>query len=91
MAQPFSFGFGSEDLDDSVETEVSGHTKNLSDQPTEQGSPLSEPRLHTLEEMVSHDQQLALNISCYQFQDLYAVSFFFSTRCIHLESQRKTI
>ncbi|MCJ1378417.1 hypothetical protein MMC17_001515 [Xylographa soralifera] len=54
MAQPFSFGFGSEDLDNNVETEVSANAENLLDQPVEQESPLSEPRLHTLQEMLSH-------------------------------------
>ncbi|MCJ1434698.1 hypothetical protein MMC27_004067 [Xylographa pallens] len=54
MAQPFSFGFDSEDLDESVEYEVSAIAGDFLDQPVEQGCPLSEPRLHTLEEMLSH-------------------------------------
>ncbi|MCJ1315448.1 hypothetical protein MMC15_000767 [Xylographa vitiligo] len=53
MTQPFSFGFDSEDLDDSVEAEVFANAENLPAKLMEQGSPLSEPQLHTLGEMLS--------------------------------------
>ena len=60
MAQPFSFGFDSEDLDDSVEAEVFANAENLPAKLMEQGSPLSEPQLHTLVEMVRRDLERAL-------------------------------
>ncbi|MCJ1397372.1 hypothetical protein MMC11_000565 [Xylographa trunciseda] len=54
MAQPFSFGFGGEELDGYVEAEGSANVENISEQPVELGSLLIEPQVHTLEEMLSH-------------------------------------
>ncbi|MCJ1388084.1 hypothetical protein MMC18_000928 [Xylographa bjoerkii] len=54
MSQPFSFGFGNDDLDHDIEADVPPNAEKIPEQPEERVSPLIEPQLHTLEQMLSH-------------------------------------
>ena len=53
MAQLFNFNFGSDDIDNDVKAEPPTDAEKISKGAVGQETPLVEPQLHTLEEMVS--------------------------------------